>query len=77
MGKSKFMEAQPVKFNDVVQTVYDLPLDEKMELKTLLEQNIADSRRSEVFDNYLKSLDEFNSGDMAFSSDINELKRIL
>lgn len=32
-------------FNSIVDSVYNLALDEKQELKILLEHNIADSRK--------------------------------
>jgi hypothetical protein len=34
--------------NSVVETIYNLPLEYKLELKTLLEYSIADSRRSAI-----------------------------
>jgi hypothetical protein len=52
------MKTQALQFNSIVDTVYNLPLDEKVELKNLLEHNISDSRRDEIFSNYKESQEE-------------------
>ncbi len=64
-------------FNNVVETVYSLPLDEREELKTLLDHNIADSRRNEIAVNYKKAQAEQKSGKLKFSSNIKTLKKML
>ena len=64
-------------FNNVVETVYNLPLEEREELKTLLDHNIADSRRTEIAVNYKKAQVEQKSGNLKFSSNIKALKKML
>lgn len=64
-------------FNTIVDSVYNLELDEKQELKILLEHNIADSRREEIYLNYKKALKEEKEEKLEYSSDINELKKRL
>jgi len=64
-------------FNNVVETVYNLPLEEREELKTLLDHNIADSRRNEIAVNYKKTQAEQKSGKLKFSSNIKVLKKML
>jgi len=64
-------------FNNVVETVYNLPLEEREELKTLLDHNIADSRRTEIAVNYKKAQVEQKSGKLKFSSNIKALKKML
>lgn len=64
-------------FSTIVETIYNLPLDEKQELKDLLDHNIADSRREEVSLNYKKAQSEYKSGNLKFSSSIKELKKML
>ncbi len=64
-------------FNNVVETIYNLPLEEKEELKTLLEHNIADTRRSEIVLNYKKAQTQQKSAKLKFSSDIKVLKKVL
>ena len=66
-----------LRFNDIVDKIYSLPLDEKMELKDLLEQNIADVRRNEIASSFIKAKEEYRLGKLEFSSNINDLKRML
>jgi len=44
-----------VEFNTIVETLYNLNLDERLELKSLLEQNFAESRRDEIASNLKKA----------------------
>lgn len=64
-------------FNILVETIYSLPLDEKQELKDLLEHNIADSRRKEIALNYKNAQAEHKAGKLKFSSSIKDLKKML
>lgn len=71
------MKTFAFRFNDIVDKIYSLPIEEKVELKNLLENNIAESRRNEIASNYAKSREEEKSGKLESSSDINELKNML
>jgi hypothetical protein len=51
-GKSCLMKVTTSSFNSIVESVYELPLEFKEELKTLLEHNIADVRREEIAENF-------------------------
>ena len=64
-------------FYAIVQTLYSLPLEEKEELKNLLEHNIIESRREEMNQNFKTSQAEQKSGQMKFSSALSELKNML
>ena len=64
-------------YNDIVDKIYNLPLEDKVELKELLENNIADTRRTEIQLHYKQSKDEEKSGTLDFSSNIDDLKNIL
>lgn len=75
--KKNIMEAITNGFNTLVETIYNLPLDEKQELKNLLEHNIADSRRDEMAVNYKKSQAEQKTGKLKFSSSANDLKKMV
>ena len=46
------MKTPMVNFNTIVETLYALPLDDKMEIIQLLEHNIAEARRDEIASNY-------------------------
>jgi hypothetical protein len=65
------------RFNDMVDKIYSLPLDEKMELKNLLEHNISEERRNEIVANFKKAREEHQSGNLKFSSELSELKKML
>ena len=71
------MRTQPLQFNNLVETIYGLPLEDKQEIRNLLEHNIADSRRNEMANNYLKAQQEHKSSGLKFSSNIDELKNML
>lgn len=71
------MSNESAGFNNVVETIYNLPLEYKPELKTLLEYNIADSRRREIATNHKKAQAEQKSGKLRFASTIKDLKKIL
>lgn len=71
------MKTQTLKYSNIIETIYSLPLEDKIELKTLLEHNIADARRNEIEINYKKSQDEEKSGKLVFLSNLSELKELL
>jgi len=64
-------------FNNIVESIYNLPLEYKEELKSLLEHNIADARRQEIADDYKSAQKEHKSGKLKFSSSIATLKKSL
>jgi len=64
-------------YNDIVDKIYSLPLEDKVELKKLLENNIANARRAEIQLHYKQSKDEEKSGNFDFSSNIDDLKKML
>ena len=71
------MKLETMTFNNILETIYGLPLEDKMEIITLLEHNVADSRRDEIADNYKKATIEQKTGKLKFSSKISDLKKIL
>lgn len=71
------MQSHHNDFNSLVETIYKLPLDDKQELKHLLEHNIADVRREEIAENYREAQLEFKSRKLKFSSSIKDLKKML
>ena len=70
------MKAQVNQFNNLVETIYNLPLEDKLELKNLLEHNIADSRRNEIASNYKQALEEEKAQKLKFLSKIEDLKSL-
>jgi hypothetical protein len=71
------MKTQALHFNNIIEALYGLPIEDRLEIKNLLEHNIADTRRNEIFNNYRKALEEHKSGKLKFSSRITELKKML
>lgn len=71
------MKTQTLKFSNIIDSIYSLPLEDRLEIKNLLEHNIADERRSEIEINFKESLAEEKSGKLVFSSNSNDLKKIL
>jgi len=71
------MKMAAANFNNIVESVYNLPLEEKLELKSLLEHNIADAGRDEIALSYKQARDEHKAGKLKFSSDIDELMKML
>ena len=71
------MNAANGPFNNIVEKIYNMPLEDRMELKDLLEHNIADSRREEIALSYKEAQEEHKAGKLKFSDDIDELMGML
>jgi hypothetical protein len=55
--------------------VRELSLEEKEEIKSILEKDIIESRRAEIYQNYLDSKKEYNNGNLNFYDNIDDLKK--
>lgn len=55
--------------------MYDLPLEDKLEIRNLLDHNIAESKREAILKNF--KLAQLEEKDLKFSSNISELKKNL
>jgi len=64
-------------FNDVVEVIKSLSIDEKQEIQALLNQYLREERRDEIYDNFKSAQVEQQTGELKFSSEINELKQLL
>ena len=60
-------------FAEVVEDVRQLTFDEKRELQDLLERDLIEERRREIFENGEQSKRELDSGRLEFSSNSDEL----
>jgi hypothetical protein len=67
------MTASNNRFNTLLENVYKLSIEDKETLISLIEHNIAESKRQDILSNYKISKNE----KMQFSSDIDELKKML
>lgn len=64
-------------FSNILERIYNLPLEDREELKMLLENNISDSKRDEILTNAKKAKTEEANKKLKFSSSIKELKKML
>jgi len=64
-------------YGKLVDSLYGLPLSDKQEVIKLLEKNIAEERRNEIFKNYQVNKEEHKQGRLKFSEDITTLKKML
>ncbi len=64
-------------FNDVVEVIKGLSTDEKQEIQLLLKQYIREERREEIYDNFKSAQVEQQKGELKFSSNINELRKMI
>ena len=64
-----------VRYDILVENIKKLPLSEKEELKNLIEKYIIEEKREKIYENYLKSLNEYKENKFEFSSNINELRK--
>ncbi|MES2703725.1 MAG: hypothetical protein V4649_13875 [Bacteroidota bacterium] len=69
------MKAEGLDFNDIVETIYNLPLEYKEELRNLLDHNISDARRSQIAEHYKAAQNEERNGKLKFSSSVEQLKK--
>jgi glutamate synthase domain-containing protein 3 len=64
-------------FNQLVESVKKLSLDEKEELQLLLEKYLIEARRDEIYTHFEESKTEYKKQKPKFSSDLNKLKKML
>ena len=65
------------KYNTLVEEVKKLSVEEKEELKFLIEKYLVEERREEIFKNYQESKREIEEEQLEFSGDIKRLKEML
>lgn len=66
-----------LEYSKIVNEIRNLPLEEKEEIKVLLEKYIIEERRAEIFKNYKISRKESRSRKLIFSSKVDELKKTI
>ena len=75
--KKVVMNTKQIQFNEIVEKIYNLPLEIKKELKNLLEKNIADERRDEIAENLRLAKKSEKDGSLTFFSNVIQLKQSL
>ena len=64
-------------FATLVENVRSCSMEEKLELKSLLERALIEERREEILADHRRSQAELKRGDLKFSSSISQLKKTL
>ncbi len=64
-------------FHTLIDEIRDLSLAEKQEIRTLLDRLVAEERREEMVRSHKESLEELRLGRLEFTSDPNQLRRML
>ena len=64
-------------FSDIVETIKKLSCEEKQEIHLLLSQYLREEKRNQIYQSYLESKLEIQQGKSQFSSNINQLKKLL
>jgi hypothetical protein len=64
-------------FVDVVEDVKQLSIEEKQELKGLIDSYLIEERREEIYHNYEQSKTNLADGKLQFSSNLDELEATL
>jgi len=66
-----------LEYDKIVSEIRNLPLEDKEEIKTLLEKYIIEERRAEILDNLKKSRRERRNRRLIFSNRVAELKKMI
>jgi uncharacterized protein YnzC (UPF0291/DUF896 family) len=64
-------------FSDVVEAIKGLSFEEKQEIQLLLRQYLREERREEIYENFKTTQVEDQNGELKFSSNINEMKKLI
>jgi hypothetical protein len=64
-------------FETLVDQVRTCSVDEKAELKFLIERDLINARRQEISDNHSLSQKEASDGNLEFSSSLDELQKMM
>lgn len=67
----------PATFDSLVEAIRGRSIEEKAELKFLLERELIGERRREIAEHAAASLGDFERGELKFSSSVDELRRSL
>jgi len=70
-------KVESIRYDILIENIKNLSLQDKEELKLLLEKYILEELRTIIYKNYVESLQELKEGKLEFYSDINKLKEII
>jgi hypothetical protein len=66
-----------INYNTVLDYFFNLDVEEKEEIVRIMEKNIAEERRNEIYNNFQTAKNEENQNTLLFSSNIENLKMML
>lgn len=66
-----------ITFNGLMDRVRELTLDEKEEMRFVIERTIIEERRGEIYKNYVAGRKECQNGGVKFSSNLDRLKKMV
>ncbi|HIK11850.1 MAG TPA: hypothetical protein IGS52_16575 [Oscillatoriaceae cyanobacterium M33_DOE_052] len=66
-----------MRFNDVVEVIKSLSLDEKIEISLLLQQYLREESRDNIYEKFQLAQEEEKQGKLNFFSHIDELKKLI
>ncbi len=64
-------------FSDVIEAIKGLSTEEKQEIQLLLKQYLREERREEIYENFKAAQMEQQKGELKFSSNISELRKLI
>lgn len=64
-------------FSSIVEEVQKLSIEEKEELRQLLDKYLVEARREEIYNNYLKTRGEEKQGKLKTASSAEDFRRML
>jgi len=64
-------------FSDLVEEIRHRPIEEKIELKEVIDHDLIEARREEIFQNSIEGIKAWESGKLTPTSDVDELIRRL
>ena len=66
-----------ITFSDLVEEIRHRPIEEKIELKEVIDHDLIEARREEIYQNSLEGIQAWESGKLTPTSDVDELMRRL
>ncbi|NMG59098.1 hypothetical protein E1H12_11365 [Geitlerinema sp. P-1104] len=66
-----------MRFNDVVEAIKGLSIDEKQEISMLLQQYLREESRDNIYKNFQVAQQEEKQGNLKFSDLLDELKGLI
>ena len=63
-------------YSALIEEIQKLPFEDKIQLKVIIDNYLKDERRNQILINSQNAFEDAEKGELIFSSDINELKKM-